>query len=146
MNKIGSAVIAAAALLSLCGCSSFSRQWSAAIKQPAPADLSGPWEGVWISDANGHNDKLRCIITRESANRYDAAFHATYKRVFHFNYTVPLEVEARGNSFLFSGEADLGKLAGGVYTYNGAATPTNFFSTYDSKYDHGKFEMHRPSR
>ncbi len=136
-------IIAGAFLLS--GCSSFNREWSAALKEPIPsATLSGPWEGRWISDVNGHNDKLRCIISQKTDSGYDAKFHATYKSVFHFGYTVPLEVKKRGNSFVFSGEADLGKMAGGVYTYEGASTATNFFSTYDSKYDHGKFEMHRP--
>ncbi len=34
--------------------------------------------------------------------------------------------------------------SGGVYHYDGDATPTNFFSTYKSKYDHGTFQMTRP--
>jgi hypothetical protein len=137
-------ICAALALLSLTACSSFNRQWKAALKQPSPDSLAGPWEGRWTSDATGHNDKLRCIITQKSTNEYDALFHATYKRFLHFGYTVPLKVKQEGNTFTFSGEADLGKMAGGVYTYEGAATPTNFFSTYHSKYDHGKFEMKRP--
>jgi hypothetical protein len=137
------AVVAMAALAILSGCSSFNREWRAAGKQP-PAGLAGRWEGHWVSDANGHNDKLRCVITEKGTNDYSANFHATYKHVFHFSYTVPLTVQQQGSNYVFSGQADLGKLAGGMYTYNGAATPTNFFSTYDSKYDHGKFEMHRP--
>ena len=145
--KIGSVMrgcAALAALAFLSGCSSFNREWRAAGKQPAPSGLAGRWEGRWVSDANGHNDKLRCVITEKGANDYSAHFHATYKHIFHFSYTVPLSVQKQGDNFVFSGQADLGKLAGGMYTYNGAATPTNFFSTYDSKYDHGKFEMHRP--
>ena len=35
--------------------------------------------------------------------------------------------------------------AGGLYTYKGRATATNFFSTYSCKYDHGIFEMTRPT-
>lgn len=127
------------------GCSSFNRQWNSARKQPLPTDISGPWEGRWISDSNGHNDKLRCIITATSTNTYDANFHANYKRLFHFGYTVPLQVQREGDRFTFSGEADLGKLAGGLYTYQGSATPTNYLSSYNSKYDHGKFELHRPA-
>lgn len=151
MRKIGASnfpqlVVTLGIALLLCGCSSFNRDWSSAVKQPIPANnLSGPWEGRWISDVNGHNDKLRCLITEKSSNAYEANFHATYKSVFHFGYTVPLQVQQKGSNFVFSGEADLGKMAGGVYTYQGAATATNFFSTYDSKYDHGKFEMHRPA-
>lgn len=130
----------------LAGCSSFNREWKAAMRQPIPQnELAGPWEGHWVSDANGHNDRLRCVITEESTNRYKADFHANYKKVFHFGYAVPLEVRRNGETFEFSGEADLGKLAGGVYTYEGSATGTNFFSKYHSKYDHGKFEMSRPA-
>jgi len=130
----------------LCGCSSFNREWKSALKEPVPAQgLAGPWEGRWVSDATGHNDRLRCVVTEQSTNHYRADFHANYKRIFHFGYTVPLEVRRNGAKYDFSGEADLGKLAGGVYKYEGNATGTNFVSTYTSKYDHGKFEMSRPT-
>ena len=129
----------------LAGCSSFNREWKSVLNQPIPAQgLAGPWEGHWVSDSNAHNDRLRCVITEESPNKYNANFHANYKKVFHFSYSVPLEVRQNGETYEFSGEADLGKMAGGVYTYAGHATGTNFFSTYNSKYDHGKFEMSRP--
>jgi hypothetical protein len=129
----------------LAGCSSFNREWKTALNQPIPTHgLAGPWEGHWISDSNGHNDRLRCVITEQSPDKYTAKFHANYKKIFHFGYTVPLEVRQNGDNSEFSGEANLGKLAGGVYTYAGHATGTNFFSTYNSKYDHGKFEMSRP--
>jgi len=44
----------------------------------------------------------------------------------------------------FQGDENLGWLAGGVYHYEGRVSPTNFHSTYRSKYDHGTFEMGRP--
>jgi hypothetical protein len=37
-------------------------------------------------------------------------------------------------------------MAGGVYTYEGSASATNFTSTYNSKYDHGVFQMRRPEK
>jgi hypothetical protein len=142
-------LVCAAAFLAvplLAGCSSFNREWKDALKeQKAATGLGGPWEGHWVSDVNGHNDRLRCVITEQSTNQYDAHFHATYKKVFHFGYTVPLQVRTEGDHYIFSGEADLGTMAGGLYTYEGNATGTNFFSTYKSKYDHGKFEMSRPA-
>jgi hypothetical protein len=132
------------ALLLLSGCSSFNRQWRASLREPIPADdISGPWEGRWISDVNGHNGRLRCVISRQT-NRYDAFFHAKYMKVFSFSYTVPLQVERNQTNFTFSGEEDLGKLAGGLYTYKGEATPEKFESTYKSKYDHGRFDLSRP--
>jgi len=74
-----------------------------------------------------------------------ARFKATYWKILRFSYTVNLHVtrEPQG-PFNFQGEADLGWWGGGVYHYDGHATPTNFFSTYRSEYDHGTFRMARP--
>jgi hypothetical protein len=128
----------------LTGCA-FQREWRTAVKQGyQPNDLAGPWQGKWVSAASGHEGKLRCVITKKSQTEYDAKFHAKYKKIMSFGYTVPMKVTREGTSYRFNGEADLGKLAGGMYTYSGAANGTNFISTYDSKYDHGKFEMSRP--
>jgi len=137
------ALVALLALTS--GCSSFHRDWRAAGKLPTPSDtIQGRWEGSWVSNENGHHGRLRCLLTKDETNRYQARFHAKYKRILSFSYTVPLEVEGENSSARFTGEADLGTLAGGIYTYAGNASPTNFFSTYKSKYDHGTFQMTRP--
>jgi len=129
------------------GCSSFHKNWRTASKLKTPNDdISGRWTGIWKSDSNGHNDKLRCIISKIDDQHYNAQFHAKYKKILSFGYTVPLTVTVTNQSDRrdFKGEADLGKLAGGLYTYEGFATPTNFFSRYNSRYDHGIFEMVRP--
>ena len=134
-------------LLACTGCSSFNRAWREAGKQPAPTPgLTGRWEGRWYSDANGHNDKLRAIITAVDTNHYDVKFHAIYKKVItiHFGYTVRMETKPSTNGVAFRGSEDLGFLAGGLYTYEGRADGTNFFSSYKSKYDWGTFEMKRP--
>lgn len=107
--------------------------------------MEGRWEGHWLSDVNGHNGKLLCIVSRQETGDYSAWFKATYKKVLKFSYTVPLIVDPLDTGWKFSGHEDLGKLAGGVYHYEGTATATNFHSTYRSKYDHGVFEMTRPA-
>jgi hypothetical protein len=146
MKFISQTFLVGVALLSLTGCSSFNRQWREAAQTSSIAQgLIGAWEGRWISDVNGHKGDLRCIITQTAADKYDAHFRAKYKKILSFEYTVPLTVTQDGESFRFEGSADLGKLAGGVYTYKGAASAGTFFSTYDSKYDHGKFDMKRAS-
>jgi hypothetical protein len=61
-----------------------------------------------------------------------------------FSYTVPLKAALSNGVWHFRGEENLGKMAGGVYEYAGTATRTNFHSTYQSKHDHGIFEMQRP--
>ncbi|HVY71864.1 MAG TPA: hypothetical protein VHH73_18170 [Verrucomicrobiae bacterium] len=128
------------------GCSSFHKEWRTAAKQPTPADeMTGRWQGMWHSDENGHQGKLKCVVSRVDDTHYRATYYATYKSILHFGYTASLQVEKKGTEFVFKGDADLGSLAGGVYTYEGRANPTNFFSTYSSKYDHGTYQLKRPS-
>ena len=132
-------------LLLVTGCSSFQREWRTAAKHPVAANsIEGRWEGTWKSNSNSHSDKLRCLVTRISEQEYEARFHAKYKKVLSFGYTATLRGEHEGDLFKFAGEADLGKLAGGIYRYKGTISPTNFFSTYDSKYDRGVFNLQRP--
>jgi hypothetical protein len=148
-NIIGSVLI----MLCVCGCSTFNYEWRKAAKKPIPTnEISGPWEGRWISRASGHNDELRALISPVDTNHYDVKFHAAYKSetfkfiTVHFGYTVRMETRIATNGLAFHGSEDLGALAGGVYTYDGRADATNFFSTYKSKHDRGTFDMHRPAR
>ena len=132
----------------LSGCSAFNYEWRQAAKKPTPAgDITGRWEGRWISEANGHNDKLRALVIVLDTNHYDVKFHAAYKQwiTVHFGYKVRMETKPGANEVVaFHGSENLGALAGGIYTYDGHADATNFFSTYNSKYDRGTFEMKRP--
>ena len=128
------------------GCSTFNRDWKRALQNPPPADsIAGAWDGSWESEVNGHKDRLRCLITPASEGRLRARFRAHYVHVLRFGYTVELEARPGGDNTEFEGTANLGWWAGGVYQYEGRATPTNFFSTYSSKRDHGTFEMRRPN-
>ncbi len=138
-------------LLGFTGCSSFNREWKTTVVRAVKAhDIAGRWEGRWHSDANGHNDRLRALITAVETNHFDVKFHAAYKHwmtlflTVHFGYTVRMEAMPDGSGLKFYGSEDLGFLAGGIYTYEGRADGTNFFSTYKSKYDWGTFEMKRP--
>src|SRR6185436_2224403 len=119
------AIFSPALLFALCflnGCSTFNHAWKNAAAKPLPPDaIDGRWEGTWKSDANGHNDKLRCLVTKVSEEQYLARFHAKYKRVltFTFGYTAALVGKKTDGAFKFHGEANLGWYAGGVYTYEG---------------------------
>jgi len=106
-------------------------------------DVAGRWEGSWISEKNAHSGRLRCLITPAGDGVYDARFHAKYWRILSFGYTAPLTVQRSNNIARFTGEADLGQLAGGVYKYAGAVTGTNFHSTYECAIDRGYFRMTR---
>ena len=134
-----------AALLFASGCTSFNHDWKkAAAETPAQGSMEGRWQGVWVSDVTHHTDQLRCVVMRQDDGTYRARFHAKYHKVLSFGYTVPLKVELATNGFHFSGVANLGWYAGGMYHYDGTANATNFFSTYACKYDHGTFKMDRP--
>ncbi|MCI0535396.1 MAG: hypothetical protein L0Z50_09210, partial [Verrucomicrobiales bacterium] len=119
-------------LLAACfsGCSTFHREWKQAAGPPPADDISGRWEGAWKSEATGHEGALRCVVTKESPERYRFLYRATWKKVLHGTYVVLQDVRREGNAFKMHGAAELGKLYGGRYEYDGQATPTSFFSTY----------------
>ena len=141
----------AALLVIASGCASFDRAWNAAEKAPTEGTalpIAGRWIGTWRSDVNGHHDELRCLVASVTNQILSARFHARYRKAFlrfSFGYTVPLTIRTNGGRIEFAGEADLGWYAGGTYLYSGFATATNFHSTYDSKYDRGVFQLHRPA-
>ena len=137
----------AVAVALLTGCSSFHNEWKAASKAPIPSNsVEGPWTGDWRSDVNGHHGSLRCVVTKTSDTTYRAHFRAHFLKIFRFTYAATLNGHETNGVVTLQGEADLGKLAGGVYKYEGKATPTDFRSTYASKHDHGSYQMARPGR
>ena len=138
-------VAALAVGLAATGCRSFHQEWREARKVAlSPNDITGAWEGTWQNRNNTHRDRMRAVLTRTGPDTYRASYYAWYKRVLTFSYTTDLRVSRRdGETVYFQGEKDLGKLAGGVYRYDGNATPADFFSEYDSKYDIGTFTLHR---
>ena len=130
-------------MLASVGCSTFNRDWKAAAGQPAEG-VAGRWEGKWHSDHNGHSGGLRALVRKLDNGQYEARFHATYATVLSFSSKVDLDVRHTGAEQTFTGTADLGKAAGGVYHYAGKASETNFFSTFKCPSDHGTFQMGRP--
>ena len=131
-------------LVLMAGCCGFDREWKRMGAQPLGTNgIVGRWDGLWMSERNGHNGRLRCLITPATNESYAARFHAKYWKVLSFSYTVPLKAQRSNEMWRFESEANLGKLAGGVYRYAGTVAGTNFQSSYQSKYDHGYFRMRR---
>jgi hypothetical protein len=130
-------------ILTSAGCSSFHRDWRKAKQTPA-IGIAGRWQGTWQSDSPKHHGRLRCLLTRIDEQKYEARFHAKYRNIFSFGYTALFTGRNENGVFVCAGEADLGKLAGGIYRYDAQISPTNFFSTYKSKYDNGIFQLQRP--
>lgn len=133
-------------LFALTGCSSFNRDYKQALTQtPAAGSIEGAWAGSWLSDKNGHNGELRGVITRLDDNRYQTRFKARFWKLFTYTSEAEFEMQPHDNGFEFFGTKKLSWLAGGEYTYEGRVSPTNFFSTYSCKWDHGTFRMERPT-
>jgi len=150
---LGVTCFSIAVLSLLCGCSSFESRWKAAGETtPAvPHNLEGRWQGSWTSEGDGHTGGLRCIITHKQDDIYLADFHATFWNIFQFGYSIDLKAtEVSPTRYQFSGDSDLGWLAGGNYHYEGTAevagdSKTDAFNcTYKSSADHGRFDMMRP--
>ena len=143
---IRSCLVLVLALGPLTGCRSFHREWRAVRARAVPADqITGAWEGTWQSRAGSHTDRMRAVVSSTGPETYRVHYYAWYKRVLTFSYVAELRaIRREGGTVIFSGEADLGWLAGGLYRYEGHASPLEFFSSYDSKYEIGTFTLKRP--
>jgi hypothetical protein len=136
-------------MLSAGGCS-FDRQWRTLAHAPTTTStstgdpLAGRWDGKWTSEQNGHSGRLRAIVTPVDADTYHIDYDARFLGIMRFTHGMNVTAAREGEAVKFEGREDLGGLAGGVYRYNGTADGREFISTYESKDDHGRFEMRRP--
>lgn len=133
--------------LLLCGCSQFERDWRspALLKPPANGDpFAGRWKGYWRSIPSGHSGSVRCIVTRIDDDTRRAQFKASWALLLKFGYTAEMHVRREGGADHFTGQADLGKMAGGVYHYDGYADGTELYCEYRTGADHGYFKLTRP--
>ncbi|MDH3582737.1 MAG: hypothetical protein OER86_00820 [Phycisphaerae bacterium] len=139
-------ILLALAALAAGGCSSkFNQAWdAAAAMNPGPGQITGRWVGTWESESNGHHGGLRCIVSQSGEGTFLAQFHATYARFLTFEYQTLLRGEQRDGAFYFTGEADLGWAAGGLYRYDGYATDLKLYSTYLAEKDRGRYQLARP--
>lgn len=129
------------------GCTGFQREWRASEGYSHPGDqLAGRWEGTWESHVNGHDGKLRAIITPCSSGGYHAHYHATYLKVVPFAYETWHSTTPGGNVTFVMGEEDLGWLAGGLYQYNGQTDGDSLVVCYQADEDHGVFRLYRVDR
>jgi hypothetical protein len=131
-------------IIATSGCSTvYNQKWNKAAKNPDPSSMiNGRWQGKWLSDRNQHTGKLRCIVTQKQANLYDFHYWATWS-IFAGAYHVEFAIQETNNTAHFAGSKDLGKLAGGLYQYEGNIEGDVFRASYDSKYDEGMFELSR---
>ena len=126
------------------GCTSFRHDWRVAENFACFGEgIEGRWVGEWRSEKNGHHGKLCAIITHQGEGTYRAQFFATYAIVLPFSFEIPMTVHQAEGNYAFTGQTNLGRLSGGVYSYIGQANSTCFTAAYCSKLDHGTFTMQR---
>ena len=91
---------------------------------------------------------LRCLITRKEGSIYSTRFHAKYKLLgflpISFGYGLDMTGTEENGQYQFQGQADLGKLAGGLYHYDGNGTVQRIDINYRADKDHGTFQLERP--
>jgi hypothetical protein len=119
-------------------CSDFHQRWERALNDRPPF---GRWRGEWVSKTTGHRGPLRCVIATHGPDQWRATFHAGYAKVLRACYATQLHVVQKDDKWIFSGRTDLGKLAGGVYEYDGTATVDFLVSRYRSPGDQGEFRL-----
>ncbi len=131
-----------------CAGPSFRKAWKAAAKAPASADdgVAGRWQGTWLSDANGHHGKLRCVVTAPESpdGPHRFFYHATWMRVLSGAYRADHQVKPDGRSgWTFTGEHQMPRWAGGLYQYEGTVQGDSFEAAYRCALDRGNYRLTR---
>jgi hypothetical protein len=128
-------LFAAIVLLSLTG--------AAGTSTAGATDLSGCWEGDWLSCTSGHKGPLKATFRRCSPTQYNVEFRGRFFKILPFRYSVTLNVVSDdGETVELAGSANLGKMFG-VFHYHALANECEFVSDYTSCKDRGRFTMHR---
>lgn len=135
-------------LLPSCG-SDFRAAWE---KAPVTEAVEGKWAGTWLSAANGHHGKLRCVVANDTcgvgtpSNAVPRSFfyHATWMKILSGSYrTIQHVVQKKYGTYTFRGDHQMPDWAGGKYHYEGTIKGDNFNACYESAMDRGTFTMKR---
>ena len=128
-----------------CGTMSYNQAWDDFSEEEEPGGMVGRWQGTWVSEWNGHDGGLRCMLTSAEEDAFLARFHSTYGWFLSFRHEALFHVvNDEGGALRFEGEEDLGALFGGLYRYSGTVTGDRFEAHYEAENgDHGTFSMER---
>lgn len=128
-----------------CAAPNFDKRYAAAVAESGGDhdDITGPWEGTWLSGHNQHTGELKAIVSKspKGENRYRFLYWATWakmKGTFKFEG----DAETDGDVVRVEGAKRLGPFK---YTHKAKMTPTEFEATYgSSQKDFGVFNLRRP--
>jgi hypothetical protein len=114
-----------ALLLFAGGCSTFNYAWHFAQQTSPPKDLQGRWQGDCVRQVTGHKTLIRWIVTKLDDTTYQARFTPnTAKAGSSSPSTTPsFEGCETDDALKFTGDADLGALAGGLSIITTATPP-----------------------
>ena len=133
-----------------CGSFSFDSAWQKANKEYSAGKttpVTGPWEGTWLSDKNGHKGKLLCVVkpaggTKES-DRYHFRYWATWAGPLQGGFKAEFEIQKMGTQYHVQGREDLGVF--GSFRHEGVIQGNHFEANYrSSSGDYGTFNLRRP--
>lgn len=111
----------------------------------ASTGIQGAWQGTWESVRNGHQGQLKCVVRpTQDPNIFQFHYWATFWKVFRATYEVEKKVVASNGVWRIQGEKNLGRLAGGLYQYQGETDGQELRATYKSAGDEGVFLLSRP--
>ncbi len=108
-----------------------------ALARPDPPRL------VWLlnPDTVVRPGALRALVTQVNPTNYAVRFHAVWGS-HSGSFNTKLIGQREGDEFVFVGRK---RILGFLITTRGHANATNFFSTYESRFDTGTFTLKRPA-
>ena len=106
-------------------------------------DIEGRWKGKWHCEQTGHSGKIKCRLLERENGLYQARFDGTYWGFIPFWYTIQMTITEQDGVYRAQAEEDLGWLGGGIYTYEGVISKSEFQISYTSKRHKGTFVLER---
>lgn len=124
----------------------FQRQWERELDgRPAPGSrgITGPWEGTWKSEKNGHTGELRCLVEAKDGGKYVFRYWAKWCGGLSGTFSLPCQVARAGGGYAVSGSKNLGLF--GTYHHEGTITGDRFEARFRSNRKNlGALNLRRP--
>jgi len=132
-------------VLASCATPGFDRAWKQSLSAgPAGgAEVTGPWIGEWLSGANGHTGKLRCLVEQKDEDTFAFRYWATWGGWMKGSFRVDGDIRPRADGgYAVDGSKRLGPW--GTSSHEGVIAPDRLEASFRSKRSNlGTFRMER---
>ena len=106
-------------------------------------DLSGNWQGCWISQNNGHRGRMNATLCQNSCGQIEAKFRGTFFRVLPFRYRAKLDIiHQEPGMTVLSGSKKLGPIMG-EFQYDAVITDGQFNGSFSAGRTYGNWTLHK---